>query len=328
VIGLITPWTFPFAIPLWKAAPALAMGDTVVLKPAEESAWCASLLAESAVAAGMPSGVFNVLLGGGETGAALVENELVKAVSFTGSAEVGALVAKTCASRNVKYQTEMGGKNPGIVLRDANLAQAASLVASGAMRFAGQKCTATSRVIVERAVSGSFGEELRTAVAALPVGDPAEMATAVGPLITSDSQERIRAAVASAERLYEGSAPAQGFFAAPAVLRSAGDSELAQRELFGPVLSYIEVDDLDEAISVANSTSFGLSASLFTRDLPSAMSYIHRIEAGMVRVNADTTGVDPHAPFGGVKGSSSHSREQGSAAKEFYTEVRTIQINP
>ncbi|MEZ0327947.1 MAG: aldehyde dehydrogenase [Fimbriimonas sp.] len=328
VAGLITPWNFPLAIPLWKAAPALAVGNTVVLKPAEEAVWCAALLSETAQAAGLPAGVFNVLLGAGDTGKALVQNELIRCVSFTGSAEVGAKVAEACARRNVKYQTEMGGKNPALVLADANLAQAANLVASGAMRFAGQKCTATSRVIVDRSVRGSFIDELQKAILALPVGDPGEMATAVGPVITEESQGRINEAVQGSESIYQASVPNQGFFVAPAVFATYQHSNLAQQELFGPVLSMIEADGLDEAIKIANNTPYGLSASLFTRDIAAALTYIHRIEAGMVRVNADTTGVDPHAPFGGVKGSSSHSREQGSVAKEFYTEIRTVQINP
>ncbi len=330
VVGLITPWNFPLAIPLWKAAPALAVGNTVVLKPAEEAAWCAALLAETAVAAGLPSGVFNVLLGAGSTGKAVIESELVRCVSFTGSATVGAIVAETCARRNVKYQTEMGGKNPAIVLSDANLAQAANLVASGAMRFAGQKCTATSRVIVERSVRGAFIDELRKSLATLPVGDPGDVGTAIGPVITEESQQRLADALIGGgeEVIYTSTAPSEGYFVAPSVYASAENSELAQRELFGPVLSLIDADDLDQAIRIANNSPYGLSASLFTKDIASALSYVHRIEAGMVRVNSDTTGVDPHAPFGGVKGSSSHSREQGPAAKDFYTEVRTVQINP
>jgi aldehyde dehydrogenase (NAD+) len=330
VAGLITPWNFPLAIPLWKAAPALAVGNTVVLKPAEEAVWCAALLGETAQAAGLPNGVFNVVLGAGDTGKALVDNFLISCISFTGSAEVGAKVAEACARRNVKFQTEMGGKNPALVLRDANLAQAANLVASGAMRFAGQKCTATSRVIVERTVRGEFIDELRKAIDALPIGDPGNVATAIGPVITEESQVRIGEAVqrSSDENLHRVEAPASGYFVAPSVVATGENSELAQQELFGPVLAFIEADDLDHAIRIANNTPYGLSASLFTRDVASALSYVHRIEAGMVRVNADTTGVDPHAPFGGVKGSSSHSREQGSVAKDFYTEIRTVQINP
>ncbi len=328
VAGLITPWNFPLAIPLWKAAPALAVGNTVILKPAEEATWCASLLAETAEAAGMPAGAFNVLLGEGETGRALVEHAGVNCISFTGSAEVGAKVAEACAKRNVKYQTEMGGKNPALVLSDANLAQAANLVASGAMRFAGQKCTATSRVIVERSVRGAFIDELNKAIAALPVGDPGDLATALGPVITEASQQRINGAMAGGESLYRSAIPNEGYFVAPSVFATDEGSMLAQQEIFGPVLALIEADDLDDAIRIANNTPYGLSASLFTKDLAAALTYVHRIEAGMVRVNADTTGVDPHAPFGGVKGSSSHSREQGSAAKEFYTEIRTVQINP
>jgi aldehyde dehydrogenase (NAD+) len=328
VVALITPWNFPLAIPLWKAAPALAVGNTVVLKSAEESVWCAALLAETAASSGLPEGVFNIVYGAGETGAALLANEHVRCVSFTGSAEVGALVATTCAGRNIKYQTEMGGKNPALVLADADLPSAANLVASGAMRFAGQKCTATSRVIVDRKVYGPFVDHLRAAISSLSVGDPADLATAVGPVITVESQERILSVLRDVEPLHQVEVSRPGYFVAPTTVAADRQSPLAQFELFGPGLAVIEVDGSDEAIAVANDSAFGLSASLFTKDLSAALSYIHRIEAGMVRVNADTTGVDPHAPFGGVKGSSSHSREQGAAAKEFYTEIRTVQINP
>ncbi len=196
VVGLITPWNFPVAIPLWKAAPALACGNTVVLKPAETSLLSAVLLAETAKAAGLPDGVFNVLLGNGPAlGQVILDHPLVRGVSFTGSARVGAIVAERCARRNVKFQTEMGGKNAAIVLPDANLKQAAVLVAGGAMRFAGQKCTATSRVIVHRDVVDAFQAELMTAIESLKVSDPMDPDCAVGPVITDLSQERIEAAI-------------------------------------------------------------------------------------------------------------------------------------
>jgi aldehyde dehydrogenase (NAD+) len=259
----------------------------------------------------------------------------VRAVSFTGSMKVGTQVATVAAKRNVRFQTEMGGKNVAIVLADADVAQAAALVAAGAMRYAGQKCTATSRVIVERALEGKFLDALRAQVSAMVLGPVTDAAASVGPLISEASRTSIRAVLdaARAEPVYAGAVPggaafAKGFWFAPTVLRGGShDADLAQRELFGPVLVSFAVEDLDHALALANDTPYGLSASLFTRDLKAAMTYIPRIQAGLVRVNGDTTGVDPHAPFGGMKGSSSGSREQGPAAREFYTETKTVQLN-
>ncbi|HET6681387.1 MAG TPA: aldehyde dehydrogenase family protein, partial [Gemmatimonadaceae bacterium] len=325
VVALITPWNFPLAIPLWKAAPALAFGNTVVLKPSELSSFTASLLGETAMAAGIPAGVFNLVYGSGVTvGEPLIECEAVRAVSFTGSTRVGARVAALAAGRNIRFQTEMGGKNVAIVLPDADVEQAAALVAGGAMRFAGQKCTATSRVVVAGAVEEAFLAALRRQVEGMPLGPVTDPAAAVGPMITAAARDGVSRTLveADAEPLFSIPVPAnggyeRGNFLAPTVVRGAADADLAQRELFAPVLWVLRARDVDEAISIANGTRYGLSASLFTRDLRSALSYIRRIEAGMVRVNGDTTGVDPHAPFGGVKGSSSGSREQGPAAREF-----------
>ena len=337
VVALITPWNFPVAIPLWKAAPAIAFGNTVVLKPSEMSSHCAVVLAECAAAAGLPPGVFNLVLGTGEAvGTALMTAEPVKAVSFTGSGRVGAIVAATAAARNIRYQTEMGGKNVAIVMPDADLRQAAVLAAAGAMRYAGQKCTATSRVVVARQVEDAFLAELQKQVAALPIGPVTDAASAVGPVISDQSRSSIKRALdgIDGECIYVGEIPktaeySRGFFVPPTIVRGAAPtSDIGQRELFGPVLASFVASDLDEAIAIANSTPYGLSAALFTKDISSALRYIDRIDAGMVRVNGDTTGVDPHAPFGGVKGSSSGSREQGPAARDFYTETRTVQINP
>ena len=337
VVALITPWNFPLAIPLWKAAPALAFGNSVVLKPSEMSSHLASLLAETAAAARIPDGVFNVVFGTGTaSGVPLLREDVVRGVSFTGSAAVGASVAALAAGRNVRYQTEMGGKNVVIVARDADLDAAATLTASGAMRFAGQKCTATSRVVVAREVEAEFLERLRARVEQLPLGPVDDPAAAVGPLISERARDSITQALreGAPERVFGGTLPddarfARGFFFAPVVIRLHDpDVPLAQRELFGPVLAAFTAHDLDEAVAIANRTPYGLSASLFTRDIRAALAYVHRIEAGLVRVNGDTTGVDPHAPFGGVKGSSSGSREQGPAAREFYTETKTVQINP
>lgn len=336
VVALITPWNFPVAIPLWKAGPALAFGNTVVLKPAESSSHSATILAECAASAGIPKGVFNVLLGAGDVvGSRLVDADEVRAVSFTGSGRIGATVAAAAARRNIRYQTEMGGKNVAIVLRDADLDLAANLTAAGAMRYAGQKCTATSRVVVAREVEADFLDLLRTRIAALPLGPVTDPASAIGPVISASSRDSIRRVLdeSTAERVYVGDVPsssefAQGYFIAPTVLRNAStDSDLARRELFGPVLATFAAEDLEHAVTLANDTVYGLSAALFTRDVRSALRYIDQIEVGMVRVNGDTTGVDPHAPFGGMKGSSSGSREQGPAAREFYTEIKTVQLN-
>ncbi len=337
VVALITPWNFPLAIPLWKAAPALAFGNTVVLKPSELSSRVATLLAETSITAGLPRGVFNVILGTGvDVGTPLIEAPEVRGISFTGSAKVGALVAAIAARRNVRYQTEMGGKNVVIVAADADLDAAASLTAAGAMRYAGQKCTATSRVVIDRKVEDDFLDRLRAQVEALPLGPVVDATSAVGPLISQRSHDSISAALAdsTADRIFGGELPdderfRRGFYFAPLVIRIADPAaRLAQEELFGPVLGVLSADDMEHAIAIANQTRYGLSASLFTHDLRSALHYVQRIEVGLVRVNGDTTGVDPHAPFGGMKGSSSGSREQGPAAREFYTETKTVQINP
>jgi len=230
----------------------------------------------------------------------------------------------------------MGGKNVAIVLPDADLDLAASLVAGGAMRFAGQKCTATSRVVVQDKVEEAFLKKLKAQVEALPLGPVTDPAAAVGPLISENARQSVMKALGAspAKRVCGGAAPsdppfARGFFLAPAVVAEVeARSDLAQEELFGPVLAVLRARDLEEALAIANQTRYGLSASLFTRDLRSALGYIHRIEAGLVRINGDTTGVDPHAPFGGLKGSSSGSREQGPAAREFYTEIKTVQVGP
>jgi aldehyde dehydrogenase (NAD+) len=336
VVALITPWNFPAAIPLWKAAPALAFGNTVVLKPAEQSSHMATLLAETAAAAQLPAGVFNVILGDGAiTGDALIRHDDVKAVSFTGSAAIGARVAAVCAERNIRYQTEMGGKNVVIIMPDADLGLAAKLTAAGAMRYAGQKCTATSRAIVANEVESEFMDRLKAEVAGLPLGPVTDAGSAIGPLITEQSRDRItqalgavRGSIVAGGTASSGDAFVKGYFMDATIVRDVDPaSALAQDELFGPVLATFTARDLDEAINLANRSRFGLSASIFTKDLGAALEYIQRIEVGLVRVNGDTTGVDPHAPFGGVKGSSSGSREQGAAAREFYTEIRTVQIS-
>jgi acyl-CoA reductase-like NAD-dependent aldehyde dehydrogenase len=336
VVALITPWNFPLAIPLWKAAPALAFGNTVVLKPAEPASHMGTLLADTARQAELPAGAFNVVVGSGSViGEPLLRQDAVRAVSFTGSGVVGARVAALAAERNIRYQTEMGGKNVAIVLPDADLDLAATLTIAGAMRYAGQKCTATSRLVVDRKVAEQLYAKLKAQAEALLLGPVTDPAAAVGPLINASARDFVKAAVAATpgRRLAGGGPPddarfARGSFFAPTILVDIpDDSAPAREELFAPVLAAFPADDLDHALELANRTPYGLSASLFTRDLKSALTYIERIEAGLVRVNGDTTGVDPHAPFGGVKASSSGTREQGPAAREFYTEIKTVQLS-
>jgi aldehyde dehydrogenase (NAD+) len=298
---------------------------------------CAALLAETSHEAGIPPGVLNVVHGEGAiVGEALLAHDLVNAVSFTGSAVVGQRVAQVCAARNIRYQTEMGGKNVAIVLDDADIERAAALAAAGGVRYAGQKCTATSRVVVHKRVAENFGDALRKKIDAMVLGPVSDTRCAVGPLIHAAARDKVLRYIESARGadVIGGDVPTQGSLArgnyvTPAVVRGVTpESAIAQEEIFGPVMVILPADDLDHALNIANATRFGLSASLFTSSVARALQYISSIEVGMVRVNGDTTGVDPHAPFGGMKGSSSGTREQGPAARDFYTAVKTVQINP
>ncbi len=338
-LGVITPWNFPVAIPLWKISPAIAFGNTVVWKPAEMSSMVAVHLMKIFAEAGLPQGVVNLVLGSGsKIGKALVASDGIRAITFTGSEGVGMGIAQQAAQRNIKYQLEMGGKNAAIVLPDADLRLAARLIASGAMRYAGQKCTATSRAVVVADVIDSFIEHLIDEVKALPVAPAIDANSAVGPLISEDALSKVSyyadegaksGEVVLGGKRAQGPLLDRGYFFEPTVIRDVfPDAKVAQEEIFGPVLVVHEAKDLDDAINIANNSRYGLSVSMFTRDINAILSYIPNIEAGMVRVNADTTGVDPHAPFGGMKSSSSHSREQGPAAVEFFTDTKTVQINP
>jgi len=336
VVGLITPWNFPIAIPVWKAAPALVYGNTVVLKPSEMSPVTAHILAEVLAEAGLPAGVFNVVHGrGANAGAALVAHPDVNAVSFTGSGNTGKKIAAVCAGRGAKYQLEMGGKNPAIVLEDADMAQAVELVVQGAMKSAGEKCTATSRAIVVESVADEFTARIVERVKGLKITPGTDPSGYLGPVISGDSKARILSFVAAAKDsgakvLTGGESPtdpelANGHYVQPTVITGVSpDSPIAQEEVFGPVLTILRVPDFDNAIEVANRVAYGLSASLFTANLGNALRFAREMDAGLVRVNGETAGVEPQAPFGGMKGSSSWSREQGQAAKEFYTQLKTI----
>lgn len=336
VVGVITPWNFPVAIPIWKMAPALIYGNTVVLKPASEGAVTAAKVIECFDQAGFPPGVVNVVFGKGSViGSRIIEHPDIHGITFTGSNQVGKMVAKGAIERGAKYQLEMGGKNPIIVAEDADLDQAVEATISGGLRSTGQKCTATSRVIVHSKVYDAFKEKLLAAVREIKVGNGMDEETWMGP---SASESQLNTVLAYIEKAKEENAtllcggkqpddPAlqDGFFVEPTVFEDVtSDMTIAQEEIFGPVLALMKVDSLKEAIELANDVEFGLSASIFTKDIRYMLNFIQEIEAGMVRINAETAGVELQAPFGGMKQSSSHSREQGEAAKEFFTTIKTV----
>ncbi|WP_033212837.1 aldehyde dehydrogenase family protein [Kitasatospora phosalacinea] len=330
VAGLITPWNFPLAIPTWKAAPALAVGNTVVLKPSSEAVACALRLAELA---GLPEGVLTVVPGGGEAGTALVEGADV--VSFTGSTPVGRSVIAGAAGRGVPVQAEMGGLNAALVLPDADIERAAAHLAGAIAGYAGQKCTATGRVIAVGGAYGPLAEALAGALARTPAADPSAPATVCGPVINRSALERLTGAVDTARAggatVLAGGAEAErtGWFLGPTLLAGvpAGHPLLAE-EFFGPLAVLLPAADLDEAVALANDTRHSLSASVHSRSLEVALAAADRLDAGMIRINAPSSGVDFHLPFGGAKGASYGPREQGRAALDFYTASRTVSVLP
>lgn len=338
VVGVITPWNFPVAIPIWKIAPALVYGNTIVFKPASEAAVTAAKVAECFAKAGFPEGVFNFVTGSGSVvGQELIDHPKLNAITFTGSEQVGQNVAKSAAARGIKFQLEMGGKNPAIVTKNANIEQAVGAVISGAFKSSGQKCTATSRVIVEDAVYEEFKQKLVEATEKITVGNGLEEGIWMGPS-ASESQfntfndyvekgKQEGAKLIHGGEVLTGEGFDNGFYVTPAIFDEVTtDMAIAQEEIFGPFIGLIKAADLSEALDIANNTKYGLSASIFTSDLGSVLEFIDEIDAGLVRINAESAGVELQAPFGGMKGSSSGSREQGEAAKEFYTAIKTVFI--
>jgi aldehyde dehydrogenase (NAD+) len=332
VVGLITPWNFPIAIPAWKLAPALIYGNTVVLKLGYEAPRTGLHVAECFAEAGLPPGVLNVLTGSGsKAGAEIVSNRDVRAISFTGSVPVGRAVRDEATARDCRVQLELGGHNPLIVTAAAELDRAVEAAYAGAFWSAGQKCTATRRILVEDAVYDAFRDKLLARVAAGRVGDPADPEVEVGPVVNEGALDEILAAVERAKgdggAVLAGGERAddEGYLIAPTVFEGlADDAELSCEEVFGPVTSLYRYGSLDEAIERANAVRFGLSAAIFTRDLRETQRFTDAIQAGIVHVNSQTAGADVHVPFGGLKSSAWGPHEQGRAAIEFYTETVTV----
>ena len=337
VVGLITPWNFPLAIPAWKIAPALAFGNCVVLKPADLVPGSAWALADIISRSGIPAGAFNLVMGQGSViGEALVRHPGVQAVSFTGSVGVGRRIAEACAQAHKKVQLEMGGKNPQVILDDADLKQAVELSVQSAFFSTGQRCTASSRLIVTEGIYPKYIAALQARLATLKVGDALATGTDIGPVVSQAqlaqdlryveiAQTEGATLAAGGERVtcHTGSGH-KGYFMRPALLTDTTPAmRINREEVFGPVASVIRVQDYEEALAVANNSEFGLSAGIATTSLKHATHFKRHAQAGMVMVNLPTAGVDYHVPFGGRKASSYGPREQGRYAQEFYTTVKT-----
>ncbi|HEX3755959.1 MAG TPA: aldehyde dehydrogenase family protein [Rhizomicrobium sp.] len=333
VYGLITPWNFPIAIPAWKAAPALAFGNTVVLKPANPTPATAHALAAIIHEAGAPAGVFNLVLGRGIVGDALSKHPDVNGVSFTGSQAVGAKVALAAVSHQARVQMEMGGKNPLVVLDDAEFDRAVQIAVDGGYFATGQRCTASSRVFVQAGIYDKFVAAVAERAKSLKVGDALDPSTQMGPAVT-DTQlkgnlDYVDVAVKEGGRLLAGGSSqlklgTPGYYMSPTLIvdTKPGD-RINNEEVFGPVVSVVKIKDYDEGLALANATNFGLSAGIVTTSLKHARHFQRNVRAGMVMVNLPTAGVDYHVPFGGSRGSSYGAREQGFAAVDFFTQIKT-----
>ena len=333
VVGLICPWNFPIAIPAWKMAPALAFGNAVVFKPADLVPGSAWALAEIISRSGIPKGVFNLVMGRGSVvGQTLLDSRDVHAISFTGSVETGAKVAMACASRGAKFQLEMGGKNPLVVMDDASLDIAVAAALDGAFYQTGQRCTASSRLIVQAKIHDQFVERMVDGMKKLKVDHALKDGTVIGPVVdeaqmAQDERYIQIARDEGAELAWGGerlNRDTKGNYLSPALfIGTKNDMRINREEVFGPVASVIKVESYDEALSVANDTAFGLSSGIITTSLKYASDFRKKSAAGMVMVNLATAGVDYHVPFGGRKGSSYGAREQGRHAVDFYTSIKT-----
>jgi acyl-CoA reductase-like NAD-dependent aldehyde dehydrogenase len=337
VVACITPWNFPTAIPNWKIAAALISGNTVVLKPASNTALCATRVVQVYESAGLPAGALNLVTGSGSVvGGALIDDPRVRAVSFTGGVETGRDVYVRGAKGLKMVHLELGGKNPVILMEDADLHLALEGVLFGAFGTSGQRCTATSRLILHEKVYDEFLGMLLARLKTFTVGDPLDPATGMGPVASADQEKKIleyieigkrEATLRTGGTKLTGGAYDAGYFIAPTIFETRHGSRISKEEIFGPVLSVIKVHDYAEAVRVANDVDYGLSSSIYTRDVNRAFRAIEELEAGITYVNAPTIGAEVQLPFGGVKNTGNGGREAGSAAIEEFTEVKTVFVD-
>jgi len=338
VVGVITPWNFPVAIPVWKIAPALVCGNTVVFKPATLTPLTATRLVQIFEQAGLPAGVLNLVTGAGkDVGDEIVTNPHVQAVSFTGSNAVGAELYATGAAGMKKIQCEMGGKNPLVILADADLQLAMESALFGAFASTGQRCTATSRVIIEEAVADKWVAMLVERATQFVVGDGLEPGVEMGPSVDENQMKTVLRCIEAGKKEAElkcggerltGARYDKGWFVAPTVFDHVrADSTIAQEEIFGPALSVIRVKNFDEALEAANSVRYGLASSIYTTDSNKIFEFVEKSEAGMVHVNSPTVGGEAHVPFGGTKATSVGPKEVGRSALDFYSELKIVYID-
>jgi acyl-CoA reductase-like NAD-dependent aldehyde dehydrogenase len=339
VVALITPWNFPIAIPIWKIAPALAAGNTVVFKPASNTPGTAVRLVELFVEAGIPDGVLNLVLGsGGTVGDEIINHPAVRAVSFTGSSEIGFRMYEQIAKRGIPFQAEMGGKNPVVVLEDCDIDLAVEHTAQGAFGSTGQRCTATSRAVVMNGIADSFVEKVVARAKSFKLGAGSDESSNIGPSVDESQFNTVMsymdigkedgATLVCGGKKAEGDGLDNGYFVEPTVFdHVTPDMRIAREEIFGPVLSVMRVNSFDEAMTVANDCEYGLSSSVFSNDYNDINRFIEEIESGMTHVNSPTTGGEAHIPFGGIKATGIGAREQGSTALDFYTELKVVYVD-
>lgn len=339
VVACVTPWNFPVAIPIWKIAPALVAGNAVVFKPASLTPATAVRITEIFEEAGIPPGVLNLIIGSGsEAGDEIINHPAVKAVSFTGSNEVGIRLYEEVSRRGGKVQCEMGGKNPVVILEDADLDLAVESTAQGAFGSSGQRCTATSRAVVINDVADEFVERIAKRAESMRIGDGMDASTEMGPSVDEGQFKTVLkyidigredgATLVCGGQRASGDGLDKGFFVKPTVFdHVTPDMRVAREEIFGPVLSVLRVKNFEEAMEVANDTEYGLSSSIFSNDAARIFRFVDEIETGMTHINSPTTGGEAHIPFGGIKGTGIGDREQGSTALDFYTELKVVYVD-
>jgi alpha-ketoglutaric semialdehyde dehydrogenase len=338
IVGLITPWNFPMAIPCWKLAPALVAGNTVIFKPASKTSLCAAKIVEIFQEAGLPHGVLNFVTGSGSAvGREIVENPEVKAISFTGGVPTGVDIYSRASKLLKHVHLELGGKNPQIVMEDANIDLAVEGVLFGAFGTAGQRCTATSRLIIQKDVYDEVMEKLLKKTKSLKTGDPLDMGIDVGPVTSADQEKTILNYIQTGKdegarllcggKKFNGGIYDKGFFIEPTIFEAEHGMRITKEEIFGPVLSVMKANDYEDAVRIANDVEYGLSSSIYTKDVNLAFNAIHDLEAGITYINAPTIGAEVHLPFGGIKNTGNGGREAGTVAIEEFTEIKTIFVD-